>query len=170
MKLTDGERLITVMLSEVMEHLDLDGELDPSLIKKLVCGGDEWALKRKYSGIFGCEPPADGVVSETTDILWMWGIIESSIAKLEGAEAETAKGWHYTNFGGFDGNNDPHYGVAQTMVRELGEFADFAHRDLNSHSQSSLPRYREMYGKFETYVHSGNAAPLSFEALTDICS
>ncbi|MGI9361688.1 MAG: hypothetical protein ACR2O7_09005 [Parasphingorhabdus sp.] len=98
------------------------------------------------------------------------GIIESSIAKLTGAEAEEAKGCHSTKFDGFDANNDDHYGVARTMIEELGEFSNSRQGvNVNSHSQSSLPRYRSMYKKFDGYVTAQQAAPLSFDALRDLC-
>lgn len=101
----------------------------------------------------------------------MFGIIESSISKLTGAEAEEAKVWHYNQWHGFDGNNDPHYGVARTMIEELGEFEQSRKGvNLNSHTQSSLPHYRRMYEKFYGYVQAGQAAPLSFDALRDICA
>lgn len=171
MQLTHGERLIIVMLAEVMEALSLNKEIDPALVKTLAIDNDGWALRRQYPGLFESSAPSDDVVKETTDILWMFGIIESSIDRLSGDEAEAAKGWHYGKWRGFDANNDPHYGVARTMIETLGEFAD-SRKDgnLNSHSQMSLPAYRAMYAKFERYVNAGKAAPLSFEALSDICS
>ncbi len=171
MQMSDGERLIAVMLAEVMEALKLDREIDPALVKSLVIDNDGWALKRKYSGIFDSKAPFDDVVSETTNILWMFGIIESSIGRLKGAEAEEAKSWHYNEWHGFDANNDPHYGVARTMIEKLGEF-DQSRKgvNLNSHTQTSLPHYRRMYEKFEGYVNAGKAAPLSFDALRDICA
>ena len=170
MKLTDGERLIAVMLAEVMEALKLNRDVDPSLIKTLVCNGDDWAIKRKYHGIFGSDGPTPEEVSETTDILWMWGIVEDSIAKLTGADAEEAKGWHRIKFGGFDANHDPHYGIAHTMINELDEFSSFKNRALDSHSQASLKRYRTMYATFDEYVRSNQAAPLTFESLRELCS
>lgn len=171
MELTDGERLLAVMLAEVMEALKVQGELDPALIKSLVINNEGWALRRKYPGIFESEADADEVVKETTDILWMFGIIESSIGRLEGEQAAEAAGWHYNQWRGFDGNNDPHYGVARTMIEDLGEF-DQSRKgvNLNSHTQTTLPRYRSMYQKFYGYVEAQQAAPLSFEALRDICS
>ncbi|UAJ12995.1 YfbU family protein [Glacieibacterium megasporae] len=171
MQMSDGERLIIVMLAEVMEALKLDQEIDPALVKTLVINNDGWALKRKYSGIFHSEAPSDDVVSETTNILWMWGIIEHSIASLTGVEANEAKGWHWTKWDGFDGNNDDHYGVARTMIEDLGEFEDSRKGiNLNSHSQTLLPRYRRMYEKFDAHVKAGKASPLSFDALRDLCS
>ena len=170
MKMSDGERLIVVMLAEVMQELKLNREIDPKLILTLAYGGDDWAIKRKYHGLFNDESPADADVSETTDILWMWGIIESSLARLTGDEAAESKTWSYTQFTGFDGNNDRHYGLASTMINQLDEFEDFKGRDLNSHTQTTLPRYQAMYRKFDKYVKSGDAAPLSAEALRDICN
>ena len=171
MQMSDGERLIAVMLAEIMEALKLNNDIDPALVKTLVINNDGWALRRKYSGIFGSEAPSDDVVRETTDILWMFGIIESSIGRLTGTEAEEAKTWHFNQWHGFDGNNDSHYGVARTMIEELGEFQQSRNGvNLNSHTQSSLPHYRRMYEKFMGYVNSSQAAPLSFDALRDLCN
>ena len=170
MKMSDGERLIVVMLAEIMQAMKLSGEIDPTLILNLAYDGDDWAIKRKYHGLFIDETPTKEQVSETTDILWMWGIIEHSLAKLTGREAEEAKGWRSTEFEGFDGNHDDHYGIAQTLIHSLGEFEDFKKRELNSHSQTSLQRYRAMYKKFDIYVRSDNASPLPFDALKDICN
>lgn len=170
MNLSDGERLIVVMLAEVMKELKLNHEIDPELILKLAYGGDDWAIGRKYSGLVNSQEPTDALVKETGDILWMWGIIEHSLTRLEDDEATQAGEWRNTQFGGFDGNNDRHYGVAHTMINELGEFGDFLGRGLNSHSQTSLPRYRTMYQKFDKYVQSNDAMPLSFEALREICN
>lgn len=170
MKLTDGERLIVVMLAEVMEALKLDKEIDPALVKTLAYNHDDWAIKYKYSALMGSESPADEEVSETTDLLWMWGIIESGIGKLTGAEAQEAESWTWNRFGGFDANNDAHYGIAHTLINHLGAFSDLKDHALNSHSQASLARYRTMYPKFDGYVQTGNAAPLSFDALRDLCS
>lgn len=171
MNMTNGERLIVVMLAEIMEAHNLNNEIDPALIKSLVCNNDGWAIRRKYSGIFESESPSNEVVRETTDILWMFGIIESSIANLTGEEAAEAQGWHNNQWHGFDGNNDPHYSVARTMIVELGEFEDSRQGvNLNSHTQTSLQTYRRMYEKFDGYVQAGQAAPLSFDALRDICA
>lgn len=169
MKLTDGERLIVVMLADLMEGLKIDRELDPTLIKSLVCGGDEWAIKRKYSGMFPSEGPTEEVVSETTNILWMWDILEHRIADLDGEEAAEAAKWLRTKFAGFDGNNDPHYGVAQTLINDLGDFSHFKGRNLNSHSQATLPRYQQMYAKFDGHLQNGGGE-LSVDALRDICN
>jgi len=169
-RFSDGERLIAFMLADLMEALKVKSEIDPAFVKSVI-GGDEWALKRRHSGIFDYDGPSKAIVSETTNILWMFSIIESSIAKLTGDEAKEAEGWLYKSWHGFDGNNDRHYGVAQTMIETLGEFSESRKGvNLNSHSQTSLPRYRAMLDKFQAYVQAGAAAPLSMAALRDLCA
>jgi uncharacterized protein YfbU (UPF0304 family) len=168
MKLSDGERLIVVMLAEVMQELKIDKEIDPSLILTLAYGRDDWAIKHKYHGLFEEGQQTDPEVRETIDILWMWGIVEHSLSKLTGDEATESKSWHMNKFQGFDGNHDRHYGIASTLINEIGDFSDFKDRDLNSHSQTTLPRYREMYQKFDGYIKAEQAAPLSFDALRDL--
>lgn len=169
MKLTDGERLIAVMLSEVMEVIGANKELDPSLLKTLLCNADDWAIKRHYSGIFDAQGPSAAEVTETTNILWMWGIIEHAISQLAGDEAAEAATWHWTAFNGFDGNHDPHYGIAQTMVHNLDEFQDFKARGMNSHSGASLPRYQTMYAKFDPMLGQNQGKALTFAQLKELC-
>lgn len=170
MKLSDGERLIVVMLAEVMQELKINKEIDPSLILTLAYGRDDWAIKHKYHGLFEEGQQTDPEVRETIDILWMWGIIEDSLGKLSGDDATESKSWPIRKFQGFDGNNDRHYGIASTLINEIGDFGNFKGRDLNSHSQTTLPRYREMYNKFNGYIQAGQAAPLSVDALRDLCN
>lgn len=168
MKLSDGERLIVVMLAELMKERKVGSEIDPSLILTLAAAGDDWAIKYKYPGLFGDSPPSDAEVSETINILWMWGIVEHSLGRLEGDEAREAESWHMKAFSGFDGNHDRHFSIAATLIRDLGDFEEFKARDLNSHSRTTLPRYRQMYEKFDKHVKAGDASPLSFDALRDI--
>lgn len=170
MQISDGERLIISMLADLLEANPADRQLDASLIRTLVCNKEDWALAWEYPAIFEGEPRDPQVVKETSDILWMWGIVEHWLGKLQGDQATEAASWHYTKFGGFDGNNDPHYGCAHTMIEKLGRYNNFKNRGLNSHSSASLPRYRRMYATFMKYVEAGQANPLSFDALKEICN
>lgn len=169
MQLSDGERLIVVMLAEVMEAMGLNGEIDPKLVKTLAYDHDDWAIAHKYHNLFNSEGPSEETVKETQDILWMWQVIESSIEELEGAEAEQAAQFQpHTQFTGFDGNHDPHHGVAHTLIKRLGLFDRFADRNLNSHSQATLPRYRNMLPKFDAAMEGNQGEPLTIEELTVI--
>lgn len=168
MKLSDGERLLVVMLAEVMEELKLNREIDPKLVKRLAINHDDWAIASHYHGIFDSQAPSDADVKETHDILSMWSFIEYSIIGLEGAEAKEAAGFRHTQFSGFDGNNDDHYGIAHTLINDLGLYSEFASRGLNSHSRATLPRYRTMLPKFEKATAGKAGEPLSIDELRDL--
>ena len=170
MKLSDGERLIVVMLAEVMQEMGLNHEIDPTLVKKLAIDHDDWAIAAKYHGIFDGEAPSDAEVTETHDILSMWSWIEHSIRELEGADADEAAGFHHTQFSGFDGNNDAHFGIAHTMINDLGYYDEFAGRPLNSHSRATLARYRAMLPKYKAAMDGHAGGELSLDELRAICN
>ena len=68
-------------------------------------------------------------------------------AQAAGVEHGNLVGRRYPialTFDGFDGNNDRHYGLASFLVQDMGRFEEFKGRPLNSHSQSSMPKYRNM--------------------------
>jgi hypothetical protein len=148
--------------------MGLNREIDPGLVKTLAYNHDDWAIAQKYQSLFSSEAPEEAVVKETQDILWMWQVLEQDIAKLEGADAEEAAGWNYNKFTGFDGNHDPHFGVTHTLVEDLGLYSDFKGRGLNSHSQATLPRYRQIKAEFDSAMEGNHGHPLTFAALGTI--
>lgn len=170
MQLSDGERLIAVMLADVMESMGVNRDVDPTLVKRLLFNRDEWALTWEYPGIFDGESPTDEVIKETSDILSMWSFIEFSIGELKGEDAEAAKSLYPNKFPGFDANNDPHYGVAHTLINDLGRWSEFKGRSLNSHTQSSLPRYRDMLPRYDAAMQGWIDGPLSLDVLRGILS
>lgn len=177
MKLSPGEKLITVLLCDLLEHLEAHSEFDPALIKDAIFRGHLWALDRKYSGLTSAEDTPEEVVKETTDILAMWSILEDAFKALpEGeqrkvAESDAATGGT-VRFHGFDGNNEiDHMSTARFMIEKLGQFEKFAGRDLNCHSES-LDGHRRMYSAFEPIVYSGGHESwrLSAEQLIQVLS
>ncbi|GBF86486.1 hypothetical protein AsFPU3_3557 [Aphanothece sacrum FPU3] len=45
MKMSDGEKLIAVMLADLLEHLEVRGEINTALIKEAIYGDDLWAIQ-----------------------------------------------------------------------------------------------------------------------------
>src|SRR5690606_37664162 len=85
------------------------------------------------------------------DILSMWAFIEASVKGLDAADKEALENSvrpFELSFSGFDGNNDPHFGVADFLINTMGRFDDFKGRPLNSHSSASLPKYRRMLSAY----------------------
>ena len=151
MKLNNGERLITALLCDISRKLGDRGEIDPSFVLRAL-KDHEWALPWQYPGILD-EEPAPPVVAETSDILDMWRALEEAHAALPDAErarVDAAAGpANPVQFGGFDGNHDEHHGVAHVLIEDMGRYQHFKGRALNSHTQTSLPRYKAMLGRFD---------------------
>lgn len=148
MKLTDGEKLITAMLADIIEHLGIKGEFDPAFIKTAVFGDDGWALKWKYPGLFHSEGPSDEVVSETGKIMTMCRVVENSISQLSEEDRASIPEHQQMVFVGFDGNEEPHYGVATMLVEHLDRFGEWQDRGMNSH-HNTLSRYRAMLRAYD---------------------
>ena len=71
MKISDGEKLIILMLSELYEKLGVDGEIEPDFIKSAIFSDQLWGIKWKYSGIPFEESEDRQIVKEVVDILDM---------------------------------------------------------------------------------------------------
>ncbi|WP_129791527.1 YfbU family protein [Sphingosinicella sp. CPCC 101087] len=167
MDLTDGERLIVVMLADLMEAMKVKREIDPALVQRLVINRDDWALRLQYPGIFDSEAPSDAEVRETVDILAMWSFVEYSVGELDQPEQDEIKAMPW-QFSGFDGNHDRHHGIAHTLIHDLDRFSEFKERSLNSHSQATLPRYRVILGRYNEAMHGCGGEPFTADQLRTI--
>lgn len=154
MKITDGEKLILLMLSELYDKLGVRGEIEPDFIRSAIFSDNLWSIPWKYSGIPFEEQETPDVVKEVLDILDMWSFIEHSYTELSeedkaNLEVQAAPFGRNPKFLGFDGNNESSYmGVASFIVNDLDRFVDFKGRDFNSHCLS-LESYRRMLPVFE---------------------
>ena len=154
MKLSDGEKLIALMLADLHEHLEIDGDLDAGFVKNAIYNDHLWSIPFKYSGLDfeGGDLPEE--VSEVLNIMDMWRFIEYHYSQLSDAnKTEVARLANpfgdNPQFSGFDGNNETEYmSVAQCIVEDLDRFNEFQDRDLNSHAPS-LDGYRRMLPVFE---------------------
>lgn len=173
MKLTDGEKLIILMLTELYEKLQVEGETAPDFLRSAIFNDHLWAIRWKYSGI-PFEPAEDPpIVREVVDILDMWSFIESGYAALNKSEREAlAKDaspfGDNPRFQGFDGNNESEYmSTAMFLVNQLERFQEFKGRSFNCH-HPSLDAHRRMLAIFEPIRVSLTRAPFSVEQLTKI--
>lgn len=173
MKLSDGEKLIVLMLSELYEKLDVKGEVEPDFIKSAIFSDQLWGIKWKYSGIPFEESDDPEIVKEVVDILDMWSFIEQAYRQLSETEKETlaADVPHFgknPKFSGFDGNNETEYmGTAMFLVNELERFQEFSGRSFNSHSPS-IDSHNRMLNAFEPIRKTLLYEPLNLEQLTTI--
>jgi len=161
MNLSDGEKLVLMVLADMYKHLEIKGEFDPDFISTTISGGHLWAFRWKYTHI-PFEPsenppepfePSENPpeVSETVDILDMWSSLEESYGKLSPADnqkVEKEANRTSVRLFGFDANKEDHYFIARYLIEQLDRYPSFRGRDLNS-SSPRIDGYRRMYRVFE---------------------
>jgi uncharacterized protein YfbU (UPF0304 family) len=172
--MTNAEKMMTVMLAEILEGIKTKGEIEPEFVKEAIFNDHLWALEWKYHGLFAdSADPTAPEVSFVVDVLDMWSFIERGYEKLSKADkarvdAEVPNG--VDPFQGFDGNNEAEYmSIARFLVEHLDRFTQFKGRGFNSHMPSA-GRYKQMLEKFEP-IRAGLGAPRELNAgeLIAIC-
>jgi len=154
--LSDGEKLITTMLADVIKGLNIETETNIDLVKNVIYGGHYWALGWEMPGLFHDHIDKRSRVSFVVNVLDMWDFLEEAFEKLDDdekarlAEAADPFGKH-VRFPGFDGNNETEYmSIARFLVDDLSRFSRFKDKkhDMNSH-HPTLETYGAMYRAFE---------------------
>jgi uncharacterized protein YfbU (UPF0304 family) len=173
-KISDGEKLILIMLSQLFKHLKMKGgEIDPEFVESVIFGGHYWGLDWKYSGLFHGHEDAKTVVSEVVNILDMWYFLERGYAALSKKDkdlvaTEAEPFGKKVVFPGFDGNNErEHLGVADFLIKKLDRFTEFEQRDLNAH-MATLDGYRLMLPVFEPIRRTLTGRDLNATEIIDI--
>ena len=171
MKISDGEKIILLMLSELYEQLSIEGEIEPEFIKSAIYRQNLWGIPWKYSGIPFEDQETPAIVTEVIDILDMWSLIEHAYRELSAEEKkkleEDAQPFgENPRFPGFDGNNESEYmNVASFLINDLDRFQEFKGRSLNAH-MPTLEIYRRMLSAFEPIRKTLKSGPMSLEQLT----
>lgn len=173
MKISDGEKLILLMLSELYEKMNVEGEIEPEFIKSAIFRDQLWGIPWKYSGIPFEDQETPDIVKVVVDILDMWSFIEygyQGLSKEEKAQLEidAAPFGKEPQFRGFDGNNESEYmSVASFLINDLDRFQDFKGRSMNSH-MPSIETYKRMLSAFEPIRRNLMTGRLALSDLTAI--
>ena len=155
MELSDGEKLILLMLCEIQEHLKVKGETNTNLVKEAIFSGNIWGLEWGMPGVFhGSETPEE-IVRDAVNILAMWQRLEESFKNLKPEDskwlAENAFLGDDVKFEGWDGNDATevqYISAASFLVEHLDRFEVFKGRDFNAH-MPTLDAYHRMLGVFD---------------------
>jgi uncharacterized protein YfbU (UPF0304 family) len=154
MNLSEGERLILVMLCEIHKALNLTGAVDPDKLKRLILGVGSDGAARPVNGAPGERRDRTAVASEVGEILDMWSAIERGYKHLsvdEKREVEIGAGplGRGVRFSGFDAESEIEYrDVALVLIEEAGQFDRFQGRNLDAH-MPALAGYRRMLRLYE---------------------
>ena len=142
MKISDSEKLILLMLSDLYDSGDVKGKIDQDFIRSAITDNMEWSIPWKYDGFTSTEQDAPEIVKEVMDILDMWRAIEDSYAQLSENDKTILKTkaepfGDKPKFKGFDGNNEYEYrNTALFLVNKLDKYEEFKGRNFNSHCRS----------------------------------
>ena len=135
MHLSEGEKLILMMLSEIHGALNIKDGIAHATVKEAIHSGNYWALRTAFPGVFS-ERSGEGVKSEVVDILDMYRFLEES-------------GREDARFHGFDGNHEgEHASVMDIMTEHLGMFESFKGRARGG--IYTVPRARRQLAVFGT--------------------
>jgi hypothetical protein len=161
MNLSEGEKLILVMLCDIYKALNLKGAVDPDLLRSSIHGGLE--LKLPTNGSSHSHDDQERVAAEVSEILDMWSAIERgykhlSVEEKRDVEAGAGPLGRGVRFSGFDAMSErPHCDAAHVLIEETGQFERFQGRNLTAH-MPSLEGYRRMLRMFAD-MRSTNGDP-----------
>ena len=154
MELTDGEKLILIMLSDLQHAQGIKQSVDPELIKAAIHYDCLWGLNWEYPGIPFKSEETPEIVTWVMDILQMWTVIEMSFTKLSDTEKlRVERDAHpfgaNPRFGGFAAESEAKELKTLTfLVNHLHRFLNFKDRNFTS----SIPlsgRYKRMYDIYQ---------------------
>jgi len=157
MRLTNSEKLILVMLSEVYERLGVNGEsgVDPKFIQAAIYSGHTWGVEWKYSWIFDNPDAQPPELNDVINILDMWSTVEEAYEAFDDAQrAEltqlVSSSSEDLNFSGFDDKEEGEFrSIAIFLTDHLDRFPRFKGRIADSNIPS-VAGYRRMCEVFET--------------------
>ncbi len=140
-------------------------------LAEIIAGGHLWALSQEYPWAFReTEDPKE--VQEVYEILQMWEALEESFDALTSTDRQQlAKEVQFSEgklrFEGFDGNNERQYGIANFIIKTLGQCDHFEGRALNSHMRS-MDRHRRMLSVFKQIDRTSGGRRLSVDQLIEV--
>lgn len=169
MNLTNPEKLILVMLSEIHAGLKIKDGIDPDLVASAIQSGNTWGISWQYGMLLDGGDATPDHVNLCTEILSMWSDIESSFEQLTPEEKEKVRAEaapFSPGFGGFDGNEESSYlSAARFLVDNLGRFGNFKGRRLDG-GVHTLPAHRRMLTTHSAIREGYSPGPLNAAQIT----
>ena len=175
MKLSDGEKLIIVMLCDIYKALNVKGAVDPDFVMDAISGGHLKELRWEMQGVLRDHEDNERPAIEVGEILDMWSAIERGYKRLTveeklQVEAEAGPLGRGVRFSGFDGNTEnEHREIAHFFIEKMGRFERFQGRNLNAH-MPALEGYRRMLRRFAPMRPSVGDAHLGVRQIIELAN
>jgi uncharacterized protein YfbU (UPF0304 family) len=175
MNLSEGERLILVMLCDIYKALELKGAVDPDALKPLILEARHNGAARAANGTPGEHRERTAVASEVSEILDMWSAVERgykhlSIEEKRVVEAEAGPLGRGVRFSGFDAEREIEYrDAAHHLIEVTGLFERFQGRNLEAH-MPALAGYRRMLRLYGPMRPAARDARLGMRQIIDLAN
>jgi uncharacterized protein YfbU (UPF0304 family) len=166
-KLTELERLMLMNQYRILASLDESNSYQHTQYADI--------LQRGHVGLYGdmfdslSEGSSEEDLNEVDDILTMFNFIDNALEALA-PEQRQQLDLKKLSFSGFDGNHDKHYSIARFLIEKMDRFQEYAGQQLNSHTSSSLPKYRKMLSVFNKAREGHFGSDLTLEDLQKIAA
>jgi uncharacterized protein YfbU (UPF0304 family) len=152
-RLGDGEKIIALMLGELIQKLNFPTDIDPAFVRMAIVGGHDWAFGLRYPHLFSSPNYSHAIFPEVVSILDMWSFLEEGIEHLgDAGRADVTRKTLLAGdvgFRGFDGHTETgHMSVAAFLIDELGQFRRFKDRAWLDSQTLALTSYRHMLKRF----------------------
>ena len=161
MKLSNSKKLSLAMLSDIYQQLNIQGQVDPRLVRAAIQTGNTWALTWEYACL-QLEPERDQPreVDEVANILGMWDRLEQSYIELTLEQQEHVKdvtGCPQVRFQGFDGESEGnHLNIARFFADYMARGSYLKGRDLDARTPT-LDANRRMFSAFKRMESLGDS-------------
>jgi uncharacterized protein YfbU (UPF0304 family) len=151
---SQGEKLILSMLSDLNRKVEAKGMIDPDFLEGAIQGGHIWAIEWQYPslahGHINSQVHADFVVR----VLSMWRLIEKSFPLLPAEEqAQIMQDAGLTAppaFPGWHGESEGNYGsIARFITERMKLFPAFRRRAGQDSGQAMVGTYKRMLKHFD---------------------
>lgn len=131
MDFTDEQKLIITMLAEIHDQLKITDGVNPQFVQEMITGGNSWALRWQYPGIFQGPSETPRQVKRVRDVLDMWEVLERTVAALSPEEQArldelcrpiTVSSARFT---GYSGNGEEEFSIVHILVEDLQRWSTF---------------------------------------------
>lgn len=153
---TTTEKLMLVMLCDILKKMDSNAEIDPDFLLEVISGGHYWAINEKFGILFNEQIDTPSDVQTVRDILNMWNFIEHtfenmSLDELNDFEETTKINKSYFKFAGFDNHSELNLlNIAEIFINHLHRFRRFKNHETGLETPSrALPKYLKMHKVFK---------------------
>jgi len=172
MIVTDAERLILLMLSDLHDSAGID-KINTRLLRSAISTNNTWAINWEIPdlGVELSDTPQE--VVDVANYMFMWSILEDTWhyfpENIKERISENVQINKTLRFPGFHSTAEKRlYGIAKLFVDDMGRFERHKGRDLNSHTPME-EQYKKMYSTFERFVAPDDFSPtLTPENFIDI--